>query len=262
MDADRDLRDSTDDSDEVLDVVEDMTPEELCDTFRGLVTDTAVKIAERLEVDVPVDDLLNWGFKGLLEAYERFDRADRDNSFSSFAFYRVRGAIYDGLRKSGWGTRGTACEMRDNLAINEYLESNFQANQEVPRAKTFADSVNYLDEMVGNCVMICLVSQQELALLQHTRPPTQRDDLAEDQFGAALKKALVELEELELDVIRRHVLEEESLSSIADDLGYSKSWVSRMNARALDKLRVLIFGNTTEEGILDGADPEDFMTDR
>ncbi|MGM0559046.1 MAG: sigma-70 family RNA polymerase sigma factor [Myxococcota bacterium] len=239
-----------------------MTPEEIVDEYRGLVTDTAVKIADRLETDVPVEDMLNWGFRGLLEAYERFSPTDRDNSFSSFAFYRIRGAIYDGLRKSGWGTRGTACEIRDSLAINEYLESNFRANQEVPTAKTFADSVNYLDEMVGSCVMICLVSQHELALLQHKTPPTQRDSVAKEKLAIALQKAAEELEELEQDVLQRHVLEEESLSSIAADYGFSKSWVSRVNARALDKLRTLIFGTTTQEGILDGADPEDFMTDR
>ena len=115
----------------------DLSEEQFTEKYRGLVKDTGLKIRERFKADIPLEDLMGWGWRGLLEAYRRFD-SSRDNSFASFAFYRIRGAMYDGLRKSGWGTRGTACELRDNIFVNEHLESNHRARSDVPRPKTFA----------------------------------------------------------------------------------------------------------------------------
>lgn len=217
-----------------------MTPEEVVETYAGLVLDTGQQLIQQLQCPVDLDDLAGWGYQGLLEAFERFD-PDMDVSFASFAFYRIRGAMYDGLRSTGWAVRGTAIQVRDTMAINDYLESNLLATGSMPHNKTFADSVNYLDRMVGDCVTICLVQNHHLELVASTEKPTQTRQASRNELARSLTTAMRELSENERDVMLRYHVEGEAMSDIARDMGYSKSWVSRINARALDKIRKLLF---------------------
>jgi RNA polymerase sigma factor for flagellar operon FliA len=217
-----------------------MTPEEVVEIYTRLVLDTGQQLIQQLQCPVDLDDLAGWGYQGLLEAFQRFD-PDMDVTFASFAFYRIRGAMYDGLRSTGWAVRGTAIQVRDTMAINEYLESNLMANASMPQNKTFADSVNYLDRMVGDCVTICLVQNHHLELVASIERPTQADDAARREIARALTAAMRQLSDNERTVMVRYHVEDEAMSDIAQDMGYSKSWVSRINARALDKVRKILF---------------------
>jgi RNA polymerase sigma factor for flagellar operon FliA len=220
--------------------VAQMTPEQVVAEYAGLVLDTGQQLIQQLQCPVDLDDLAGWGYQGLLEAFQRFD-PDMDVTFASFAFYRIRGAMYDGLRSTGWAVRGTAIQVRDTMAINEYLESNLMANASMPQNKTFADSVNYLDRMVGDCVTICLVQNHHLELVASIERPTQADDAARREIARALTAAMRQLSDNERTVMVRYHVEDEAMSDIAQDMGYSKSWVSRINARALDKVRKILF---------------------
>lgn len=62
-----------------------------------LVRRTAFAIAKENGLSTDVDDLIGWGVEGLLTARERFD-ASKGVPFEAFAYYRVRGAILDGVR--------------------------------------------------------------------------------------------------------------------------------------------------------------------
>lgn len=217
-----------------------MHPDELVDVYAGLVKNTGQDLLHQLQCPVDLEDLIGWGFQGLLEAHQRFD-PDMEVNFASFAFYRVRGAMYDGLRAAGWAVRGTAIQLRDTIAINDYLESNMLADAGAPQAKTFADAVNYLDRMVGDCVTICLVQHNHLELVSETEPANQRHNLERDELGTALNAAVARLSDIERDVLVRYHVHDEPMSDIGADLGYSKSWVSRVNARAIDKVKKYLY---------------------
>lgn len=223
--------------------VADMTSEEVVEAYSGLVVDTSRTLAEDLQCPVDLDDIVGWGYQGLLEAHERFDPTI-DTSFASFAFYRIRGAIYDGLRSAGWAVRGTAIQLRDSMAINDYLESNMLAERPLARTKSFSDCIKYLDRMVGDCVTICLIENDRLELVSHTEEATQPREVERDQLAAELTEAFERLTDNEREVLMRYHLEGESMTHIAEQLDMSKSWVSRINARALDKLRREVFDDT------------------
>lgn len=86
--------------------VEGLTKDQVCVKYQGKVRLIARRIYERLssEAMMELDDLAGVGAIGLLEAFERFDQG-KDVLFSTFAEYRIRGAMYDALRSDDSFTR-------------------------------------------------------------------------------------------------------------------------------------------------------------
>jgi RNA polymerase sigma factor for flagellar operon FliA len=64
----------------------------------------ASRIRERLPQHVELEDLVNAGVLGLLEASRTFD-CSKNAQFKTFAKFRIRGAILDSLRDADWGSR-------------------------------------------------------------------------------------------------------------------------------------------------------------
>src|SRR5208282_5802694 len=64
----------------------------------------AARIRERLPQHIEMEDLVNAGVIGLIEASRNFD-SSKSAQFTTFAKFRIRGAILDSLRESDWGSR-------------------------------------------------------------------------------------------------------------------------------------------------------------
>jgi DNA-directed RNA polymerase specialized sigma subunit len=97
---------------------------------QGLVRSLAVRIHRKLPARIELDDLIAYGELGLLEAAQSFD-ARRGCQFSTFAYYRIRGAIYDGAAKMGWGVSLSQPLQDDAGAASRCLEDR---SQTVPSA--------------------------------------------------------------------------------------------------------------------------------
>ena len=83
----------------------------------------------QLPPNVELDDLVAYGQIGLVEARGDFDPA-RGNRFSTFAYYRIRGEIYDGMAKMSWfGRDGSAQAHADRLS-NEVLRGEAKGDEE------------------------------------------------------------------------------------------------------------------------------------
>ena len=67
----------------------------------GFVRSIALRVRAEMDLTCELDDLVSAGFHGLLEAKSRFD-ATRGVQFSTFAYYRVRGACIDSVRKMAY----------------------------------------------------------------------------------------------------------------------------------------------------------------
>src|SRR5699024_1818779 len=142
--------------------------------------------------NVEFEDLVSWGYQGLLEARERFD-PNLDATFSSYAYYRIRGAMIDGLCRTGWAMRGSAIQLRDALAINDYLENQAVVHQRAPKPDTFEDSVTQLEQSVGDCVMICLLGAADLDRVATGVAPVQVEQIATQDLRRELGQALRQL---------------------------------------------------------------------
>ncbi len=78
--------------------------EQWIEQCQGLVRSLAVQIHRKLPATIELDDLIAYGELGLMEAAQSFDPS-HGCQFSTFAYYRIRGSIYDGAAKMSWGLR-------------------------------------------------------------------------------------------------------------------------------------------------------------
>jgi RNA polymerase sigma factor for flagellar operon FliA len=82
----------------------------------------ARKVKRTLGAAIELDDLVGYGSKGLVEAAERFD-GRAGVAFTTFAYYRIRGAMYDGIRAMGWYSRADYARYRAEERANQYLQA-------------------------------------------------------------------------------------------------------------------------------------------
>ncbi|HSP07431.1 MAG TPA: sigma-70 family RNA polymerase sigma factor, partial [Acidobacteriota bacterium] len=75
-----------------------LSEEDLIEKYTPLIRSLARQIRGRLSLTIEFEDLESYGRLGLLEASRRFDYK-LGVAFKTFAYYRIKGAIYDGLRK-------------------------------------------------------------------------------------------------------------------------------------------------------------------
>jgi RNA polymerase sigma factor for flagellar operon FliA len=100
----------------------------------------ASRIRERLPKCIDLEDLVQTGVLGLLDAYRNYD-SSKNAQFATFAKFRIRGAILDGLRKLDWSSRGlrrkgrsiTSSVVKLELELGRQpLEEEIAADLEMP----------------------------------------------------------------------------------------------------------------------------------
>ena len=211
------------------------TETQVIETHRGYVEGLAHKLKRQLKIRVEVDDLMAYGFEGLLQAWRRYDPESKA-SFTSFAYYRVRGSMLDGCRKEGWAPRKRESKAKKMQALNANLEHAHATNHDKPPAKTLSQSIDRVADTVGSALTILFIEQDEMASMVVTQPE-QEKNLELLGKRRRLTDAMDKLEEKERTIIARHHFQEHSLTDIARDLNLSTSWCSRIHARALLKMR-------------------------
>jgi DNA-directed RNA polymerase specialized sigma subunit len=97
------------------------TDEQFVCQHAGFVRRIALQSRIQLGLDTPEEDLVALGVQGLLGARQRFD-ADERTRFESFAYYRVRGAILDGVQKEPL-PRPVQARLRAALALDQVSEA-------------------------------------------------------------------------------------------------------------------------------------------
>ncbi|MBH24316.1 MAG: hypothetical protein CMH57_07690 [Myxococcales bacterium] len=217
---------------------------------RGLDRETILELYEGLVVQIVhnlqrawsvpwshVDDMKANGYLGLLEAYERFD-PEQGSTFATFSYYRIKGSVVDGLRDAGVIRRRKELRRRLSGACDLLAE---EARTVRPVGSELGTSLERIDTMVRNMGTVWLIIQDaqlraDEASARHA--PARR--LLKAELRQQLHDAIDQLDEVERAVIQGHYLEERSLVDIASEHGYSRSWMSRVHTRALERLAELL----------------------
>jgi RNA polymerase sigma factor FliA len=214
----------------------------LAEQYTPYVRSIAGKIKKSVAREIEFDDLVEYGMVGLLEAADRFDAAHGAN-FMTFAYYRIRGAIYDGLRGMGWMSRTEYAKARFEERANDYLAEVAHAEDEgeAPPENPFEHAVKDLAEAVQGLAAVYLTSLDGAAA-RKLRDPGQ---LAEETLGLEEARVLVrstvkKLSDQERQLIEGYYYDDMSLEQVGQKLGLSKSWTSRLHARAIDRLHRLL----------------------
>ncbi|MDH3201550.1 MAG: sigma-70 family RNA polymerase sigma factor [Myxococcales bacterium] len=184
-----------------------------------MVHGLAARVRRELSFHGDLDDLVAFGFGGLLEAQYRFDPA-RGVRFQTFAYHRVRGAMLDGVRKM------THLPRRAHERLRKSAETPPTA---LPKA-----AATPLDKVFARVSAGLTTAGPLHGSLGEESPEST---LLKNESVARLLAAIAGLSDRQRTLVRGYYFEGRSIDDIAHELGISKSWASRIHTSALAELR-------------------------
>lgn len=227
--------------------------ERLVNQYAPLVKRIAYHLMAKLPASVQVDDLVQNGMLGLLDALGRFEEG-MGAQFETYAVQRVRGAMLDGLRENDWLPRGIRKEMRRvETAIQklEHEQGRQPSEGELAAAldMPLADYQKLLQDARGHQ----LIYLEDLAgddedFLDHHPAGVSLDPLAileESDLRGALVTAIGALPEREKLMMALYYEQDLNLREIGEVMGVTESRVCQLHSQAVARLRVAVLG---EEG--------------
>jgi RNA polymerase sigma factor for flagellar operon FliA len=212
----------------------------LVESHLSFVRSVAAKVKEQLPREIEFDDLVAYGTQGLIEAAERYDPA-HGTAFTTFSYYRIRGAIFDGLRGMGWVPRGEYARMRFEERSNAYLQNLNDRDTGTAAADredlSLDDDVRAIADALGGVAAIFVMALDALAEEPADGAPRPEQLVEEEQQRRVVREALASLPEKERKLLELYYFEDKSLLDAGTALGLSKSWASRLHARAVTLLK-------------------------
>jgi len=207
--------------------------------YEGFVRAIAQQTRAQLGLDSPIEDLVAFGFQGLLEARQRFD-SSKGVAFKSFAHYRVRGAILDGVRAMARLPRRAYARLRAAEALDQMSEANAENQAGAAARPTGVEgNLRSIDSILGRVAAAYTVAiSAEDAALGAGSP---EEALLHEERLVKMREALEKLPDRERHMIEGHYFQGKRFDTLSAELGISKSWGSRVHTHALDLLRQALF---------------------
>lgn len=214
--------------------------EAVCREHLPLVRRIARGIACRTPPSVTFDDLLSWGMDGLMTAAGRY-REDGGASFRTYVGARIRGAIYDGLRRNDGRSRRVRRHVRELAATQAQLTMKLHREPDV-------------DELARAAGLSPAALRAILVLASTTEVPV--DELAQAPDGAPSKDpfemvstgerarqlaaAVRCLPARQVAVLRLYYVEDRPLCEVGQRIGLSEARVWQLRNQAVTTLRALL----------------------
>lgn len=200
----------------------------------------AWSLRNQLPSTVEMEEVLSLARLGLTDAAQKFDPSRRV-SFKTYAYYRIRGAIYDGVRALGISSRREICKYKFTKGMDLFLQNEQDARAgDVPPPR--APAASELKQLVGVMTSIYLLSLDSILensdILADTLV-TPDKEMEKTEAVERLKQVIQHLSSQEQSIIHLYYYENRTLDEIGQALNLSKSWVCRMHGRVLKKLHAL-----------------------
>jgi RNA polymerase sigma factor for flagellar operon FliA len=211
------------------------------------------RTASHLPPNVGKDDLISYGMMGLYDAIKKFEPA-RDLKFDTYASFRVRGAIIDGLRKEDWLPRSIREKGKKVENASRILEQQLQRE---PTSKEIASYLNVPSEDVESAVrdnlfsaVISIQDKPNKASgyngetagydIEDTSAILPDEQLVEEEIKSDLIKCIQSLTKNEQLIISLFYQEELTLTEIGHVMGLTTSRISQIHKKAIFKLRNIL----------------------
>jgi RNA polymerase sigma factor for flagellar operon FliA len=217
---------------------------ELVERHATLVKRIAHHLMARLPASVLVDDLIQAGMIGLLEASRNFD-GSKGASFETFAGIRIRGSMLDEIRKGDWTPRSVHKNGRAiTEAINQVERETGRDARDLDVAEKLQVPIENYHQMLNEVNAGKIIGMEDLGVTEDVISTEQTkgsdtpfEDLLQGSFQKALAHAITTLPEREAIVLSLYYDEELNLREIGEVLDVSESRVSQIHSQAMLKLK-------------------------
>lgn len=223
-----------------------ITPDDRIRQFAPLVKRIAYHFMARVPASVDVNDLIQAGMIGLMEAAYNFD-ATQGAQFETYATQRVRGAMLDELRDADWMPRSSRKNLRTIEAAIHRLENRLgRAPHEQDIAQELGMPLADYQQMLDDARGFQLIHYEDfdedgdnaqLDNLKADHKSNPADILDDVGFHAGLAGAIDTLPEREKLVMALYYEQELNLKEIGEVLGVSESRVCQLHSQAVARLR-------------------------
>lgn len=203
-----------------------------------LVKRIAYHLAGRLPPSVEVDDLIQAGMLGLLEAAAHYTTG-RGASFETYAGIRIRGAMIDALRKLDWAPRSVHRRSREVASAIASIEGELgREARDSEIAAHMGIDLNEYHRIVQDTVACQLTSIDDAPVADiDDRRNDPFADIVNEDFRAELAAAIDELPEREKLVMSLYYGDELNLKEIGVILKVTESRVCQLHGQALNRLK-------------------------
>lgn len=204
-----------------------------------LVRRLAYQMAREIGV-MSIDELESIGNEALVQSAMRYDPSNAA-SFSTFAYYRIRGAMIDAVRKRTPGRRRyqrALAQLEASQALLAQAAEDQRARAQAGQRQTLEQRVASAQELVRRASLVVGLSEAE---------HTAFDRLADDTTGleqrvlnkdacTRLRAIVGQLDDAQRQLVQALYVEARPMADVARELGVSVATISRRHARLLDEL--------------------------
>jgi len=209
---------------------------ELVQRHLELVHVIARKVKKTIGKSMDFDDLVGYGSKGLMEAAQRFDPT-HSVAFSTFAYYRIRGAMFDGLRTMGWYSRSDYARYRAEERANEYMRSHAYRQTTAATPESPDAALEAVAVLLSGIATVHITSLEAAATVADDRLPVPDAHIDTGRLSSRARELVKTLPARERQLIELYYFADKNLEQVGEVMGLSKSWACRLHARAIDLLR-------------------------
>ncbi len=223
--------------------------EETITKFLPLIRKLASKLSIALPPSLDEEDLVGSGIIGLIEALDRFEPS-RGVQFSTYATWRIKGAMIDEIRKTSPAPRSFFSQFRQVHQAEEQLRQSL--NREPSReeiATRLGWNVNAVEQVWANYNLMTVVSLEKMIMSNDgddtlrlegviSAPDlTPEEMLTDKEMIERLAAAIELLPQRERLMLALFYYEELTKKEIAELMKVSAARISQLHARAIEKLR-------------------------
>ena len=218
-----------------------LNSDDLLTENRQFVEILAKKLCKRFSLSNEYyDDMVAEGFLGLVEAASKY-KPEMEVPFKNFAFLRIRGSMIDSLRKSSDLSRLAYKSAKSLQALDEIHEETFKQENKATKDNQKEDLARVLNYIAKGAIVYRLNSTDSDSEIANIESKDKNPDEIIEQKNTKIniKKIIEEkLDEKERLIIKEYYFKDKTYNQIIEDNPiFSKSWVSKLHNRAIEKIK-------------------------
>jgi RNA polymerase sigma factor for flagellar operon FliA len=227
--------------------------EDMVEQHAPLVKRIACHLINRLPASVQLEDLIQAGMIGLLEASRNYDK-NQGASFETYAGIRIRGSMLDEIRKNDWAPRSVHRKARmvaeavreiehehgrdaRDTEIAASLDMSLGDYYKILQDNSYHKVLSFEDMGTGDDSILDSMTNDDPSIL---------DGLQREDMQQIVTEAIASLPERERLVMALYYDEELNLREIGAVMGVSESRVSQIHSQAVIRLQARMSSSTDE----------------